>query len=375
MSRSPDELARLGLVAASLMHDLQALLGSMEEHASVVVTKMEAGQAPLAIARETVAHGREIRAMVQDVLATLSSGAAPPPPFDPVRILHREVERASSVLPRVLIHCRATLPEGVVVEGRRTLFERSVRNLLRNALRHSRERIEVRAMPDPAEERDGFSVIVEDDGNGVPETIRAHLFTPGVHGGHGGYGVGLASVAWAVDHLGGWVRLEEPELLGGARFRLWIPSIVQAVAPPPEGVDRILAGRTVVVVDDEESVRRAVVRLLARAGAHVVVVDVGPEGVDAALAEIEASAPDAILLDLHLGALSGEAVWERLRERSPETARRVAFFSGAIGWGEEGSEEIRGQPTIAKGLDLREFVLRVDRVIRLHGEAGKAPPP
>lgn len=105
-------------------------------------------------------------------------------------------------------------------------------------------------------------------------------------------------------------------------------------------------------------------RLLARAGARVSTMDPIPERLNAILTEIEASAPDVVLLDLHLGGLSGAAVWSQLHARFPEMARRVAFCSGASGWSGQAGETIHGQPILAKDLEPAELVREPDRLIR-----------
>ncbi|MDP9353011.1 MAG: ATP-binding protein [Chloroflexota bacterium] len=362
MGTSEEDLKRLGLAAAALMHDLQAFVGSVEEHAGFVVDELEAGRNPLAAARETLHQGQQVRAIIQDVLGAVSGSPAPSPPFDPLRVVHREAERAATISPSLVIRCRASLPGTVLVDGRRTLFERSVRNLLHNALRHARARVEVSVALQEIEGRDGVLVSVEDDGSGIAPELRPELFRAGVHGGHGGAGIGLASVAWAMSSLGGWVRMAEPVLLGGAHLQLWVPATARASSAPPADFAGVLAGRTVALLDDDASIRRVMTRLLVRAGARVITVDPLPERLEAVLAEIEASAPDVVLLDLHLGGLSGAAVWDHLHARSPEMARRVVFFSGAAGWSGQAGETVHGQPVIAKGLEPAELVRELDRL-------------
>ncbi len=363
MGTSEEDLKRLGLAAAALMHDLQAFVGSVEEHAAFVVDELEAGRSPLAAAREALHQGQQVRAMIRDVLGAVS-GTLSSAPFDPLRIVHREAERAATISPPLVIRCRASLPGTVLVDGRRTLFERSVRNLLHNALRHARARVEVSVALQEIEGRDGVLVSVEDDGSGIAPELRPELFRAGVHGGHGGAGIGLASVAWAMSSLGGWVRMAEPVLIGGAHLQLWVPATARASSAPPADFAGVLSGRTVALLDDDASIRRVITRLLARAGARVITVDPLPERLEAVLAEIEASAPDVVLLDLHLGGLDGATVWKHLHARCPEMARRVVFFSGAVGWSGQAGETIHGQPVLAKGLEPAELVRELDRLRR-----------
>ncbi len=369
MSEPPD-LRQLGLASAALMHDLQALLGSLREHTACTVDEIESGRLPLSSARASLALCEEVQALVYDVVASVS-GQGRQDSFDAIPVVHAELSRLAGRVSPLDVRCRVSLPGGIWVEGTRTLLGRSVGNLLRNASRHARERIEVTLYAELREGRRFLVIAVEDDGAGVPEELREHLFTPGVHGGHGGSGLGLASAAWAVAHLDGEIRLAEPKLLGGSRFEIRLP------AYEPTGDERAiqpgarpLAGRTVAVIDDDEMVRRVVIRLLSRMGARVVTTDISNLTADPGLDALARTAPDVVLLDLHLGDVSGLDVWRRLQARFPSLAQRVAFFSGAAGWSaDDRALEETGRPIISKGADVGELVSALERLI-YNGSAG-----
>jgi CheY-like chemotaxis protein len=358
------DLARLGLASAALMHDLQALLGPLREHAAFTVEEIESGRLPLSSARSSLLLCEEIQALVRDVVASVS-GQGRQDSFDPVPVVHAEISGLARRVSPLDVRCRTSLPGGTWVRGRRTLLGRSVGNLLRNASRHAREQVEASLYTEIREGRRLLVIAVEDDGAGVPEEMREQLFLPGVHGGHGGSGLGLASAVWAVAHLGGEIRLGEPKILGGARFEIRLP----AHEPAGDGraIDpgaRPLEGRAVAVIDDDEMVRRVMIRLLSRMGARVVTTDVSSLAADTGLDALARTAPDAILLDLHLGGVSGLDVWRRLQARFPELAQRVAFFSGAAGWSADDKVlEETGRPVIAKGAEIGELVSALERLI------------
>lgn len=48
----------------------------------------------------------------------------------------------------------------------------------------------------------------------------------------------------------------------------------------------------------------------------------------------------------------------------PEMARRVVYFSGAVGWSGPAGHDAQGQPVIAKGLEPAELIRELDRLIR-----------
>ena len=71
-----------------------------------------------------------------------------------------------------------------------------------------------------------------------------------------------------------------------------------------------MSSHLVAVVDDDTSVRRALTRLLQSADLHVLTYASASEFLDNGLA----SAPDCVILDIHLGGMSGLELLSRLRE-------------------------------------------------------------
>ena len=77
------------------------------------------------------------------------------------------------------------------------------------------------------------------------------------------------------------------------------------------------AGKTVLIVEDEEPLRRVLRDLLERDGFHVLEASNGVQALD----QIDRGAPDVVVLDLNLPQLDGFGVLSRLRSR-PSTAVR-----------------------------------------------------
>nr|WP_256987793.1 ATP-binding protein [Rhodococcus fascians] len=108
--------------------------------------------------------------------------------------------------------------------GEHFALARMVRNVVDNAVRHARTRVELSCT-----ESGGFAVIaVDDDGPGISEAERERVFDRFVRldasrtREEGGAGLGLAIVAGTVSAHGGSVTVVR-SLLGGARFEIAIP--------------------------------------------------------------------------------------------------------------------------------------------------------
>jgi two-component system sensor kinase ParS len=105
------------------------------------------------------------------------------------------------------------------------LMELAVSNLLANALRYARHTVQISV----AREHELYRVVVEDDGEGIPEGDRATIFRAFTRLDNsrnrqtGGFGLGLAIVARIAALHRGRVVASASNQLGGARLALEWP--------------------------------------------------------------------------------------------------------------------------------------------------------
>jgi len=177
-------------------------------------------------------------------------------------------------------------------------------------------------------ERDDVWFSVTDTGHGIPEAIRDHIFEPffTTKGDQRGTGLGLAVVHGIVTQHGGEVEVEST-VGTGTTFRVLLPRRAdEGDAAAPEAARATALprgdGQRVLLVEDNDAVRRAFERLLVRLGYEVRAVGSAEE------AELlPTPQPFTLLLtDMVLPGMSGAVLAARLRERWP--ALRVIFMSG-----------------------------------------------
>lgn len=157
---------------------------------------------------------------------------------------------------------------------------------------------------------------VEDDGVGMPESVRQRVFEPFfTTKTHGGTGLGLSMVHGFVTQSGGTVVVESEEGRG-SRVTLWLP-LSEGPADPRRAEDEresatTLAAARVLFVEDDRAVRRALSRVLRRRGYEVVEVD----DAEAALARLENESFDLVLSDVQMpGEIQGDGLAQEVADR------------------------------------------------------------
>lgn len=187
---------------------------------------------------------------------------------------------------------------------------------------------------------------VTDTGHGMPPEVRARVFEPffTTKPAGKGSGLGLATVYGFARQSGGNVTIYS-EVGRGTTVNLYLP---RAETRSAEEIERASApiedmgkGETVLVVEDDDRVRRLAVKRLTELGYHVLEADHGA----AALAVLEQTPGiDVVFSDLVMpGGMSGIDLAKLVRQRYPNL--RVILTSGY-------SAELMNQTDVAQ-LDLK----------------------
>lgn len=174
----------------------------------------------------------------------------------------------------------------------------------------------------------GVALSIADTGSGIAAETLPRVFEPffTTKGNGRGTGLGLSTVRDIVQRSGGivWAHSAPNE---GATFTVWLPTTKQAagnaaglsVVPPTQP-----GHETILLVEDEDTVRRLLAHLLERRGYRVLQAANAEDAIE--LFAARASEIHLVLTDIIMPGMSGRALAERLRDSRPET--RVVFMSG-----------------------------------------------
>ncbi len=169
---------------------------------------------------------------------------------------------------------------------------------------------------------------VSDTGVGMDAATKAQIFEPFFTTKEvgRGTGLGLSTVYGIVKQIGGHIYVYS-ELGHGTTFKIYMPVVdtapAKAAAPAPmSGLHR--GTETILVVEDEETVRATLTRVLERCGYRVLVAET-PERALALNAETP-EAIDLLLTDVVMPGMNGRAVAQAITEGRPTT--KVLFISG-----------------------------------------------
>jgi signal transduction histidine kinase/CheY-like chemotaxis protein len=206
---------------------------------------------------------------------------------------------------------------------------------------------------------------VTDNGPGVPEDVRRRLFAPFVSTKAESAGLGLYMSRQIIRESGGEL-LYQPDGRPGSTFVIRLeaasgPATPVRTTPIAAARPAPLAGQVILVVDDEEPIRRVISLYLSRRGARAVTA---VDGADA-LARIGEVAPDLILADLKMPGMSGTTLYQALQRDRPELAARVVFLSGDLTQlAELGTDHgVPPERILAKPIDLAELEVRILAVV------------
>jgi two-component system, cell cycle sensor histidine kinase and response regulator CckA len=207
-------------------------------------------------------------------------------------------------------------------------------------------------------------ITVADTGVGMTDEVKAHLFEPffTTKERGRGTGLGLAMVYGAVKQHGGSIEVES-RLGRGTLVRIFLPALTSGTASittAPAAVAEVKGGEeTILLVEDEASVRNLAARVLQRRGYRVIACADANEAV--AAATDRGGRIDLLLTDVVMPGMNGRVLADRLRAVWP--GLKVLMTSGYSEEMVEHADSPATSPFIAKPYSTAALAAKVREVL------------
>jgi two-component system, cell cycle sensor histidine kinase and response regulator CckA len=204
-------------------------------------------------------------------------------------------------------------------------------------------------------------ISVADTGSGMTPEVMEKIFDPffTTKEQGKGTGLGLATVIGIVKGHRGFITLQS-QVGVGTTFRVFLPADVEAKDASAEEDDSEGLrghGETLLVVDDEATIREAIVTTLEVNGYHCYTAEDGTDAL--ALFFERRDNISAVITDLHMGVMDGVELTRSLRKLAPET--KIIVSSGHISGEKRGTLEGLGVTAMLEKPYTAEKLLRAVR--------------
>lgn len=169
---------------------------------------------------------------------------------------------------------------------------------------------------------------VTDTGCGMDAALQAHIFEPffTTKGKGKGTGLGLATVYGVIKQSGGYIVVDS-EVGSGSTFEIYLPRVDESLEAPSESkplADRGREQRTILLVEDEHSLRKLTARTLKEIGYAVCEAQDALEALE--IAKRSETVIDLLLTDVVMPGMSGPSLARTLSPLRPEM--KVLYMSG-----------------------------------------------
>ena len=265
--------------------------------------------------------------------------------------VHADEAQLSNAIINLVVNARDAMPSGGTVAIRTVNQTVSKSSALGTAI-----------MP-PG---DYVRIEVSDTGTGMSQEIQSKIFDPffTTKPVGQGTGLGLATVYGIVKQTGGFITVDS-EVGKGTSFNIYLPRLrVDAAAAPVEvaaSPARDVTGQdTILLVEDEETVRSFAARALRMRGYNVLEAGGGEEALE--IVKSEAHTIHLIITDVVMPSMDGPTMVRHVKQLKPDL--RVIFMSGyaeeAFRRNDQSSEDIHFLP---KPFGLKQLAAKVKEVL------------
>jgi signal transduction histidine kinase/CheY-like chemotaxis protein len=354
--RHSQKLESIGLLAGGVAHDFNNLLMGILGNASLALDAVPEGSSARQALEDVVRASERAAELTRQLLAYAGKGRFIVEPVDLSALVQELVPLLQSSIPRKARLVLNLAPDLPCIQADKGQIEQVVMNLLINAAESLEDGSgtvtvttfvcragDVEQSQFLAEHElcgDYLCLTVEDTGVGMDEDTRSRIFDPFFSTKFLGRGLGLSATLGIVRGHKGAIRVSSTPGQGTSLDVLFPAAVPVAASQRPQQ-KRVARGEgTVLVVDDEDTIRKLMRAVLQRQGYEVLAAENGAEALT--IFSRNASRISLVVLDLVMPVMSGEEALPHLLAMRP--GLKVIVSSG-----QDSTEGLRklGEPRVA----------------------------
>ncbi len=334
--RRAQKLESLGLLAGGVAHDFNNLLTGILGNASLALDLTPETAVTREMLNDIIRASERAADLTRQLLAYAGKGNFVVEPVNLSSLVREISDLIRSSAPRNVTLELDLQPNVPAIEADATQMQQLVMNLILNAAEAAGERPgEVRIStgvcliapgepvtqyrPDPPPPGTYVTVQVSDDGCGMTEAVQVQVFDPFFTTKFTGRGLGLSAALGIVRSHRGAISVESKEGVGST-FTVLLPAVESMqtwVAPVEEKrATEPVSAAAVLIIDDEDMVRRAARAALEHFGYSVFEASNGQDGTD--LFSRLHDRISVVFLDLSMPRMDGHEVWQYIRRIRPD---------------------------------------------------------
>ncbi len=339
--RQAQKMEAIGRLAGGVAHDFNNLLRVIRGYTELLMDGMAESTPPRQNAEQILKAADRARALTQQLLAFSRKQVIAPRVLD----LNALLEEWSKILPPLIgAHIELRFAADLSI-GKVRVDPGQIEQVIVNLAVNARD-----AMPDGGRisistantaVRDAAStalppgdyvtLTIADTGGGMDDDTKSHIFEPffTTKDTGPGTGLGLSTVYGIVEQAGGYITFDSA-LGKGTAFHIHLPRVDAAAEPradAPAPTASLHGSETILLVEDEDDVRRVTRRFLERSGYKVLEAANGIEALGVAQRHI--GAIQLLLTDVIMPGMHGGELYHRLLTLRPHV--KVLFMSGYTG--------------------------------------------
>jgi len=371
--RQVQKMEAIGRLAGGIAHDFNNLLTAILGYCNLLIEDLPADSHMRADVEEIRKAGDRAAALTRQLLAFSRRQMLQPQPVD-VGVLVAQMEKMIRRLAGPDIQVVLTLDAGVPnVKADPASIEQIVINLAVNARDAMPEGGRLAIATSLEELDESFASLhpgviagryvrleVSDTGAGMDLATRARIFEPffTTKEQGKGSGLGLATVYGLVKQSGGYIWVDS-EPGAGSSFKVYFPAIEREAEAAQNDRASVAGSETVLLVEDEDTVRALAGEVLRRNGYAVLEARHSLEALR--VVERHQESIDLMITDIVMSHMTGRDLAERIREGRP--SMKVLFISGYVDHASVQRELAAGMPFLQKPFTPEAFARKVRDIL------------